>query len=58
MPVTEHPLHKSARAQLPFTAPVLGCDDQTPVRVGVADVGSINASPTSLRMCTHDSGPP
>src|SRR5213596_820014 len=38
MPVTQHPLHRSVRAVLPHTAPALGRDDQTLVRVRVADV--------------------
>ena len=29
MPVTQHPLHRSVRAELPHTAPALGRDDQT-----------------------------
>ena len=28
MPVTQHPLHRSVRAELPHTAPALGHDDQ------------------------------
>src|SRR5205814_560926 len=36
MPVTQHPLHRSVRAGLPHTAPALGRDDQTLVRVRVA----------------------
>ena len=28
MPVTQHPLHRSIRAELPHTAPALGRDDQ------------------------------
>lgn len=38
MTVTHHPLHRSVRAALPHTAPALGRDDQTLVRVRVADV--------------------
>jgi hypothetical protein len=38
MPVTQHPLHRSVRAELPRTAAALGHDDQTLVRVRVADV--------------------
>src|SRR5882672_9650211 len=37
MTVTQHPLHRSVRAELPHTAPALGRDDQTLVRVRVAD---------------------
>lgn len=37
MPVTQHPLHRSVRAELPHTAPALGYDDQT--LVGVRVVG-------------------
>ena len=37
MPVTQHPLHRSVRAALPHTAPALRRDDQTLVRVRVAD---------------------
>ena len=40
MPVTQHPLHRSVRAELPHTAPALGCDDQTLAGVRVADTGS------------------
>ena len=40
MPVTQHPLHRSVRAELLHTAPALGDDDQTLVGVWVADVGS------------------
>ena len=39
MSVTQHPLHRSVRAGLPHTAPASGRDDQTLVRVGVADGG-------------------
>ena len=39
MTVTHHPLHRSVHAELPHTALALGRDDQTLVRVGVADVG-------------------
>ena len=38
MPVTQHPLHRSVRAELPHTAPALGRNDQTLVRVRVADM--------------------
>jgi len=38
MPVTQHPLHRSVRAELPHTAPALGFDDQTLIRVRVADM--------------------
>ncbi len=37
MPVTQHPLHTSVHAALPHTALALGRDDQTLVRVRVAD---------------------
>jgi hypothetical protein len=37
MPVTRHPLDRSVRAALPHSAPALGRDDQTLVRVRVAD---------------------
>src|SRR6516225_3333250 len=37
MPVTQHPLHRSVHAELPHTALALGRDDQTLVRVRVAD---------------------
>ena len=40
MPVTQHPLHRSVRAELPHTAPALGDDDQTLVGVRVADMGN------------------
>ena len=39
MSVTQHPLHRSVRAELPHTAPALGRDDQTLVGVRVADGG-------------------
>jgi len=38
MPVAQHPLHGSVRAELPHTALASGRDDQTLVRVRVADV--------------------
>ena len=38
MPVTQHPLHRSVRAALPHTALALGRDEQTLVRIRVADV--------------------
>ncbi len=38
MPVTEHPVHRSVRAELPQAAPALGCDDQTLIRARVADI--------------------
>ena len=37
MPVTQHPLHRSVHAELPHTALASGRDDQTLVRVRVAD---------------------
>ena len=43
MPVTQHPLHRYVRAELPHTAPALGHDDQTLVGVSVADT---RVSPT------------
>ena len=39
MPVTQHPLNRSVHAELPHTALASGRDDQTLVRVRVADVG-------------------
>ena len=38
MPVARHPLHRSVRAELLHTAPALGRDDQTLLRIGVTDV--------------------
>jgi hypothetical protein len=38
MPVTQHPLHRSVSAGLLHTAPALGRDDQTLVRVRVAEM--------------------
>ena len=38
MPVTQHPLHRSVRAELPHMAPALGGDDQTLTGVWVADM--------------------
>jgi hypothetical protein len=38
MPVAQHPLHRSVRAELPHTAPALGRDDQTLGRVWVAGI--------------------
>ncbi len=40
MPVTQHPLHRSVRAELPHTAPALGRNDQTLVRIGMANVST------------------
>lgn len=40
MPVTQHPLHRSVRAELPHMAHALGDDDQTLVGVRMADMGS------------------
>jgi len=40
MPVTRHPLHRFVHAELPHTALALGSDDQTLVRVWMADVRS------------------
>lgn len=40
MPVSQHPLHRSVRAELPRTAPALCGDDQTLVWVRVADAQS------------------
>ena len=39
MPVTQHPLHRSVRAELPHTAPASGSDDQTLAWIGVAYFG-------------------
>ncbi len=40
MPVAQHPLHRSVRAELPHTAHALGRDDQTLVRIGMANVST------------------
>ena len=52
MQVTQHPLHRSVPAELPHTASALGCDDQTLIRVRVADMG--NRKPV-LNKSSHSS---
>ena len=55
MTVTHHPLHRSVRAELPHTAPALGRDDQTLVRVRVADARGGNQC-AMIGACASSSG--
>jgi hypothetical protein len=49
MPVTQHPLHRSVRAELPHTAPALGHDDQaSKVRPVVSVRGRLSREPGSV----------
>ena len=46
MPVTQHPLHRSVRAELPHTAPALGHDDQaSKMRPVVSVPGRLSREP-------------
>ncbi len=49
MPVTQHPLHRSVRAELPHTAPALGHDDQASrMRPVVSAPGRLSRVPGSM----------
>ena len=49
MPVTQHPLHRSVRAELPHTAPALGHDDQASTMQPVASArGRLSRDPGSM----------
>ena len=49
MPVTQHPLHRSARAALPHTAPASGHDDRTNVKQPFVSVsGRLTHEPGSV----------
>ena len=49
MPVTQHPLHRSVRAELPHTAPALGHDDQASrMRPVVSVRGPLSREPGSV----------
>jgi len=49
MPVTQHPLHRSVRAELPHTAPALGHDDQaSKMRPVVSACGRFSREPGSM----------
>ena len=49
MPVTQHPLHRSVRAELPHTAPALGRDDQASMmRPVVSARGRLSREPGSM----------
>ena len=49
MPVTQHPLHRSVRAELPHTAPALGHDDQASrMRPVVSARGRLSREPGSM----------
>ena len=49
MPVTQHPLHRSVRAELPHTAPALGRDDQaSKMRPVVSARGRWSREPGSM----------
>ena len=49
MPVTQHPLHRSVRAELPHTAPALGHDDQaSKMRPVVSVRGHLSREPGSV----------
>ena len=60
MPVTQHPLHRSVHAELPHTALASGRDDQTLVRIGMADMKarkpvryhSLHSTPAQLMALT------
>ncbi len=49
MPVTQHPLHRSVRAELPHTAPASGHDDRTNVKQPfVSASGRLSHEPGSM----------
>ena len=49
MPVTQHPLHRSVRAELPHTAPALGHDDRTSMKQPfVPASGRLSREPGSM----------